>query len=45
MKTTHTNILNDMNLENTDDLTTTDFLEQLKMYGVQIDDKMELELS
>jgi len=45
MKTTHTNILNDMNLENTDDLTTTDFLEQLKMYGVKIDNKMELELS
>ncbi len=69
-KTTHPNVINDMNLlseiENTeeeeeeiqteqikniyhllndDNLTTRDFLEQLKMYGVQIDDKIEHELS
>ena len=31
-------------LLNDDDLTTTDFLEQLKMYGVQIDDNLEFEL-
>jgi hypothetical protein len=32
-------LLNDVNL------TTTDFLDQLKMYGLQIDDETELELS
>ena len=30
-------------LLNDDNLTTTDFLEQLKMYGVQIDDDTELQ--
>jgi hypothetical protein len=38
-------IKNIYHLLNNNDMTVTDFFDQLKMYGVQIDDEIELELS